>query len=818
MNDVMSHLANTESGMEEKKPKYLVYDWEINLATQEFSCDHDVQQLFFAQSFDSLPVNEFLKLVPRQQKKTIKAAFRKALVSDQEVYCHCCLLIPNALFAYVELSISRHGDQQLKGSVSPCMIVPGATEAAELFYSIFENQHQGIVVTDAETRILACNYKFESMSGYLRHEIVGLKTHIFNSSQHDEHYFQQLWDALNDAGYWSGVLLSRHANGEVFPQNLTIQSISLSNGKHYYLGFYSDLSSHLDRIEDINCGGVDLLTQLPVSERFINDLERQCEIKESANNLLVVAMQPNLSSDNVTNLKRQFAQYLKAHTNAVCCGYMDGGRFLAALPIVVESPNEPIRDIAKTLGLFFQCFKQGGEVLHTQVKTGKVGVSIYGVDADTPRRLVSHACQTLLELQPGDRRTMVFYEREIHHQIERKKRLETHLLQALDNGDVEVRFQPIFDLKARRIERFEALCHIPPLEGEEVKTPEYIAIAQDINQHTRLDAWVTGLALNQFKLLSQKFGDHVELSINRSFSDDDDVYEELKKLSLALDKADVSPDKLTIECTNVAFLLGKEKNRQIIQLLREAGVSIAVDGFGTGYASFGYLKDPLIDVLKINRQFIANVQPNSREYVLIDTLIQLSHKLGLTVVAEGVDSEQEWQAVSQLGVEYVQGNYIAPPQQLEQIITQNDYGQLPENGFVEPSHSIIRLANLQLKYLDPGDPLSLAYQYFEDSHSDILPVIDKKQCVGVVDRAAVNLHMTPNMGTDLESSKEQGNWSKSVNRMMKPVKCTLSYLTDLNEVRHLATTEPFPWLLVDEKGHYKGLVESFSVIKYLADS
>lgn len=818
MNDAIHHLADTEPNTEVKKPKYLVYDWEINLVSREFSCDHDVQQLFFAQSFDSLPVVEFLKLVPRQQKKAVKAAFRKALTSNQEVYCHCCLLIPNSLFTYVELSISRHGELRLKGTISPCMVVPGATEAAELFYAIFENQHQGIVVTDAETRILACNYKFESMSGYLRHEIVGLKTHIFNSSHHDDRYFQDLWNALNRAGYWSGVLLSRRANGEVSPQNITIQSVSLSNGKNYYIGFYSDLSTQLERVEDITCGGVDLLTQLPVTERFLVDLERQCGKIDSQSNLLVVAMQPNFSCANVIQAKRQFAQYLKTHTNALCCGYMDSGRFLAALPIAVECQDERIRDIAKTLGAFFQYFKQGGEVLHTQVKTGKVGVSIFGVDAETPSRLVSHACQTLLELQPGDRRKMAFYERDIHHQIERKKRLEAHLLHTLDNDKVEVLFQPIINLKTQQIERFEALCHIPPLEGEKVKTEEYIAIAQDLNQHTRLDERVGSLALCEFKLLAQEFGEQVGLSINRAFTNDDNVYEELKKLSLALDKAGISPEKLTIECTNLPFLLGKEKNRQIIQLLREAGVSIAVDGFGTGYASFGYLKDPLIDVLKINRQFIANVQPNCREYHLIDTLIRLSHKLGLAVVAEGVESEQELQAVTQLRVQYIQGKLIAQPQRLEQILGQDNYCQLSSSTSPEVSHSIIQLANLQIKHLDPGDPLSLAYQYFEDSLSDVLPVIDNRQCVGVIDRSGINLHMTPNMGTDLESSREQGNWSKSVNRMMKPIGCTLSYLTDLQEVRQLVVSQPFPWLLVDDHGHYKGLIDVYSVLKYLADS
>jgi len=110
-------------------------------------------------------------------------------------------------------------------------------------------------------------------------------------------------------------------------------------------------------------------------------------------------------------------------------------------------------------------------------------------------------------------------------------------------------------------------------------------------------------------------------------------------------------------------------------------------------------------------------------------------------------------------------------------------------------------------HVDAGEPLSLVYQYFADGFNDYLPVVEDKVCVGYIDRANMNLHLTPNMGTDLESNKENAYWHKPANRLMLPVKTKVAWDTAQSEITRLvAQATPFPWILVDEQGLFKGIV------------
>lgn len=819
MNDTDKQKPESEEKQQMKLPTYAVYDWALDIKSQTFSCDEEGQQLLFGEVYDRLPVSKLLRLVPTQQRNKVKQAFKRALSRHQEQYLHCCLLVPDSLFIYVELYIYRSDEHQLTGTISPCLVIPDAQQAAEIFFSVFENRHHGVVVTDAETRILACNQYFESMTGYLRNELVGLKTNIFNSeSHHDEHY-QRMWRSIEEKGFWNGVLLSRHASGSVFPQDLTIQRITPNHGERYFIGFGSDMSANLASIEDIESGGVDLLTQLPTAEHFLTQLTKQCDKADKNNTILVLAIQPDFSGQNNQKLKQAFAAYMREKTTAQFCGYMDSGRFLACLPISVKHPQQRVRDIARTLKTFFHCFKHASLEVYEALKSGLLGVSIYGVDAETPNRLVSHACQAILELHSGESRRIAFYDRDIHLQVERKKRLENHVQQALANNTIEVYFQPIVDVKQQRISKFEALCRFPVVEGEEARTQDFIAIAEDMNRILELDDKMTMLAFRQFKLLQQHFGEEIKLSINRSLNCDADLADVLKRIALALDDEGLSPESLIIEFTESAFLESDDDSARLIQFLRDAGVSIAVDDFGTGCASFHYLKQRFFDVLKIDRQFIRGLTAQSRESDIVSTLINLSHQLGLTVVAEGVETEQELGVLMQLGVDEIQGFLFARPEPIDRILIHEHYCQWPkgQTSSLVTDQTLMHLATRSLHHLDPGDPLSLAFQYFASSENDYLPVVDERKCVGLLERSSMHLHMTPNMGTDLENNRERENWNKSVNRMMAPLTQVLDWQRPLNEVKSLVNgSVPFPWVLVDEHGEFKGLVEMSGVLNHLS--
>lgn len=147
-------------------------------------------------------------------------------------------------------------------------------ESAFAFDALFDNDHHGVVITDDQTRILACNRYFEQQTGYQQNELLGLKTSMFNSGKHSQHFYVDMWQQLREQGGWSGTILSQRASGEVWPQDLSIKRLSPQKGQIFYIGFTTDLAPHLDRVLDKQAGDVELLTQLPTLSKFSDQLKQ----------------------------------------------------------------------------------------------------------------------------------------------------------------------------------------------------------------------------------------------------------------------------------------------------------------------------------------------------------------------------------------------------------------------------------------------------------------------------------------------------------------------------------------------------------------
>lgn len=317
--------------------------------------------------------------------------------------------------------------------------------------------------------------------------------------------------------------------------------------------------------------------------------------------------------------------------------------------------------------------------------------------------------------------------------------------------------------------------------------------------------------------LQQLFGDRVGLSVNRSFNTKQDIAEILRHSAQLIDQSGIKPDMLTIEFTESAYFDGDSYQEQLLAAIRKAGVSIAVDDFGTGCASFDYLNKSYFDVLKIDRSFVQGIRFASRQYHVVNTIIQLAQKLKLKVVAEGVETRDEYLTLRSLGVDCIQAIFFSKPLPIEALRVAMNYCELPTNNEMEKGHAgtIAELMTAQLPHIDPGEPLSLIHTYFSNVEINIVPVIESQHCVGIIDRAALNLHMTPSMGTDHETSKEHTMWHKSAHRMMSAPETLLDWHISLSEVKTLIERAPFPWVLVDEESRFKGIVEQESIVQYL---
>jgi EAL domain-containing protein (putative c-di-GMP-specific phosphodiesterase class I)/GGDEF domain-containing protein len=631
-----------------------------------------------------------------------------------------------------------------------------------------------------------------------------------------------MWSQIQEKGHWSGNILSRHASGDINPQELTIQKITMSNGDVYYIGITVDLSNQLYRIAEKGLGGVELLTQLPTKEKFTDLLEELCLSNAIESNKVVIALQPNFDEANLFEHRQSFSDTLSHSRLCSLVGYLSNGIFIVCIESQSQNKIGPQRAIMNSIRQFFQEVKsEAGKKIHNDVVNGRIGVSIIGYDTDAPKRSIVHAMQAMMESQSNGQSSISFYHSKTHQELERKKQLEVIVRESIDNQALRVHYQPIINVNTWEIAKFEALCRFPAVDSIDFTTQEMINLAEDLELIPELDGAVGVIALKDLAKIRSICGEGVGLTINRSLNTPLGTEQVLQDTSDILEKYADSFESITIELTESAYFESSPRQVEALQVLRDKGVSIAIDDFGTGYSSFSYLRDRHFDTLKIDRDFVQSIKKGSDKYHIVKMITNLSHTLGINVIAEGVETISELNVLKSLNIDYMQGYLFSKPIAIGDIAHALDYRmtlakELEQFRKTKEANTLAVLASKSLPKLDPAMPLSTVNELIERAPSLTLPVIINNKCVGVVGRADVNLHMTPQMGTDCESNKEAAIWRRPVNQLMRTEFSRLDYCLSLLELDLLLERKTqFPWVLVDDFGNYKGVVESEVVMNYL---
>jgi EAL domain-containing protein (putative c-di-GMP-specific phosphodiesterase class I) len=224
-----------------------------------------------------------------------------------------------------------------------------------------------------------------------------------------------------------------------------------------------------------------------------------------------------------------------------------------------------------------------------------------------------------------------------------------------------VLYQPILSLGTKQVVKAEALIRWHHPELGVVSPAEFIPLAETSGSIIDIGNWVFQQAAEKVKQWQQKFDEHFQISVNRSpiqfqtnLAQDDIVWREtLQKLSLE--------KGICIEITEGLLLNDNEQVRTILKQFHKAGVSISLDDFGTGYAALSYLTKFDIDYLKIDREFVRNLETSNENQVLCEAIIVMAHKLGLKVIAEGVETQQQLNILNTADCDYVQGYFISKP-------------------------------------------------------------------------------------------------------------------------------------------------------------
>lgn len=348
---------------------------------------------------------------------------------------------------------------------------------------------------------------------------------------------------------------------------------------------------------------------------------------------------------------------------------MGGDEFTILLP-QLAGPDEPEMTARRLLSMLTQTIVVDNQELYV---TASIGVSLYpehGADADT---LLKRADLAMYQAKEQGKNNFLVCDAAMTARTVERLTLENQLRRALDRNEMRLLFQPLVDLRSGDIIGVEALARWEHPRLGSVPPSKFIPLAEETGLILSVGSWVLHQAC-RVGAAWQKAGRPLRVSVNLS----------ARQLSLprfaelvfaALEESGLAPDLLELELTENALLGHLEVGESVLRRLKDAGVHLSVDDFGTGYSSLSYLRRLPLDAVKIDRSFVAELVPqggddiivHNQTQAIVQAIIDLSHALSLSVVAEGVETPEQRECLIRLGCDSMQGHLFSQPIPAEQV-------------------------------------------------------------------------------------------------------------------------------------------------------
>ncbi|WP_112181044.1 MULTISPECIES: EAL domain-containing protein [Paraliobacillus] len=309
---------------------------------------------------------------------------------------------------------------------------------------------------------------------------------------------------------------------------------------------------------------------------------------------------------------------------------------------------------------------------HRFIITASLGISIYPIDATGVNALTKYADTAMYQSKQQGKNTFRFYTEDMENEVAEKLKLEMDLYQANERNELFMHYQPIINTNSGKMTGVEALLRWEHKELGLITPAEFIPIAEETGLIHEIGESALRIACMQMKKWNDKLDKPLFLSVNLSPVQLQDQ-EIVTKICKILEETNFNPELLTLEITESTIMKNKNKEIRLIKQLRKLGCKIAIDDFGTGYSSLNVIKHLPIDTLKIDRSFIQNLLIDEIDDAVLTAVFEMAAKLKLIVIAEGIETEEQFEYVKQKHCHYVQGFLFSQPLEAEQIdIFRND--------------------------------------------------------------------------------------------------------------------------------------------------
>ncbi len=543
-----------------------------------------------------------------------------------------------------------------------------AEESLHLMSKVFSNSGEAILISDAANRILAVNPEFTKLTGYSQDEVIGKNPRLLSAGDTPKEVYQDMWAALAEKDYWQGELWDRRKSGSPYPKRLSISVVRDAQGKIVnYIGSFEDITARKTAEDKIrHLAHHDPLTGLPNRFSLHERLDQAIAFARRFDKRLAVmlidldhfkAINDTLGHNVGDQLLIQVATRLqRCVRDSDIVSRLGGDEFVVVLS-GIEGTADAVDIAGKIVANVAEPYTLATKQLHT---TPSIGICFYPEDATEIGDLIKNADIAMYHAKAMGRGNYQLYTEKLRTEMTQRVTVEHELEVALAQGQFVLHYQPQIEPGIARVVGLEALVRWQhPVRGL-IFPNDFISIAEQTRLIIPLGKWVLAEACQQLKRWHDAGLSDLHMAVNLSAVQfQDEGLPDLVRQTLL--QTGLQPCHLHLEITESMAMQSPEKNIVMMKALTAIGVKLALDDFGTGYSSLAYLKLFPLDIIKIDRSFVKDIETDENDAAICEMTMLLAQKLGMQVVAEGVETHGQLAFLSGIGCELIQGYFFSKP-------------------------------------------------------------------------------------------------------------------------------------------------------------